>query len=171
MKLGRTPIGLRDPKEVAYYDNRGTVTALYGTGIWPNVGGAMEYSEAAGQWVGSSLDLVKFLGEVDGNVTRPDIVSASTIAQMTAQNFTIWPTSGYHYGLGWEVTPITGGFAYSHTGGADGGDAFMVHRPDGVNAAILFNLTRDVANSANTADAAINLALDRIVTWPIGVVF
>lgn len=169
MKLGRTPVGLRDPKEVSYYDNRGTVTALYGTGIWPDVGGAMEYSEAAGQWIGSSLDLVKFLGEIDGNPTRTDIVSSSTMATMTAQNFTLWPISGYHYGLGLEVNTTTSGTSISHTGGADGGDAYMVRRGDGVSAAVLFNLTRSL--TGNTADAAINQALDRITSWPTGVVF
>ncbi len=168
MKLGRTPLGLRDAKEVAYYDHRGPVTALYGTGLWPDVGGGQEYAEASGQWIASSLDMVKFLNGIDGNALRPDILSSGSLTTMTTRNTALWSTADYYHGMGLFVQATAGGSTWLHTGGQDGGDAYIARRPDGTNIAVLFNLTRDATLSA---DAAISTVLGQISTWPVGVVF
>ena len=53
MKLGFTSLSMRDSREVSYYDHRPPITTILGTGLWPDVAGGMEYSEAAGGWLGS----------------------------------------------------------------------------------------------------------------------
>ena len=53
--------------------------------------------DADGGWIGSTIDLARFLVCVDGSDTKPDIISKSTWNLMTA------PTSesGYTYAKGW----------------------------------------------------------------------
>ncbi len=167
MRYGFTPLGHRFPAEVTYYDHRPTVTGFYGTGAWPDVSGAMEYSEAAGRWLASAVDMVKLLCTVDGQSNRPDLLMPSTIATMWARPpAPIWPATGYYYALGWEATPVTGGNTMSHAGGQDGGDSYFGLRPDGAGIGIVFNLTRGQEPGGQTLEGEVNTVLDHVTTWP-----
>ncbi len=166
MKFGVTPIAQRDPLEVVSYDRRAPITGFYGVGIWPNVGAAQEYAEASGQWIGSSVDLARVLAALDGNTTRPDLLSAPTLATMWSRSTVLFPGSGYYYSLGWENHAVAGGFAREHVGGQDGGDAWFSLFPNGAGVAVQFNLTRGQGNGGSTAEAAIRTAFGSITTWP-----
>jgi len=166
MKFGVTPIAQRDPLEVVSYDRRAPITGFYGVGIWPNVGAAQEYAEASGQWIGSSVDLARVLAALDGNATRPDILSAATVMTMWSRSTVLFPGSGYYYSLGWENHAVAGGFAREHVGGQDGGDAWFSLFPNGAGVAVQFNLTRGQGNGGSTAEAAIRSVFGSITTWP-----
>lgn|GEM_PF-1158512 len=165
MRFGRTPIASRDPLEVVPYDRRASITGFYGVGTWPNVGAAQEYAEASGQWIGSSVDLARVLAAVDGNATRADILSASSLATMWTRP-TTFPGTGYYYALGWESTAVAGGFAREHPGGQDGGDAWVSLFPSNAGIAVQFNLTRGQGNGGGTAEAAIRQVFGSITSWP-----
>jgi len=171
MKLGRTALTDRDPLEVTTYDRRPVVSGYYGVGTWPNVGAAQEYAEASGQWIGTSVDLVRVLAAVDGETTRPDLLSASTLATMWTRSAALFPGTGYFYSLGWENHPATGGFAREHVGGADGGDAWISLLPNAAGIAVQFNLTRGQGNGGGTAAEAMRGVLARVTTWPTGNLF
>ncbi|MDX2263074.1 MAG: serine hydrolase [Gemmatimonadales bacterium] len=166
MKLGVTPLAQRDPLEVTPYDRRAAITGFYGVGLWPNVGAAQEYAEASGQWIGSSMDLARVLAALDGNATRPDLLSAATLTTMWTRPAALFPGSNFYYSLGWENVPVTGGFAREHPGGQDGGDSWISLFPNGAGIAVQFNLTRGQGNGGGTADAAIRGVLGTITNWP-----
>ena len=166
MKLGVTPIAQRDPLEVVPYDRRASTVGFYGVGSWPNVGAAQEYAEAAGQWIGSSMDLARVLAALDGNATRPDLLSAGSLSTMWTRPAVLFPGSGNYYSLGWENTAVTGGFAREHPGGQDGGDSWISLFPNGAGIAVQFNLTRGQGNGGGTAEGAIRSVFGSITTWP-----
>ena len=171
MKFGVTPVAQRDPLEVVPYDRRVPITGFYGVGTWPNVGAAQEYAEASGQWIGSSVDLVRVLAALDGTPTRPDLLSSSTLSTMWTRPPVLFPGAGYFYSLGWENTPVTGGFAREHVGGQDGGDAWMSLFPNGAGIAVQFNLTRGQGTGGGTAEAAIRSVFAGITVWPTSDLF
>lgn len=166
MQLGYTPLAQRDPKEVTAYDPRPPVTTFMGTGRWPDVGATQEYAGPAGQWIASATDMARFLAGVDGLPNHADVLSPATIATMRTRNAAVFPGTGYHYAAGWSLTPLTSGVAMNHSGGQDGGDAYIALRGDGVGLVVLFNRTRN--QNAGVAEAALHQALDRITSWPAG---
>jgi len=166
MKLGVTPVAQRDPLEVTPYDRRPATIGFFGVGSWPNVAAAQEYAEASGQWIGSSMDLARVLAALDGEATRPDLLSSATLTTMWSRPTVLFPGAGNYYSLGWENVAVAGGFAREHPGGADGGDAWVSLSPNGAGIAVLFNLTRGQGNGGGTAEAAIRGVFNSITTWP-----
>jgi len=76
------------PDEVKYYwpgagVNAPLVPSVFpGEGMVPlNYGGFhLEAGDASGGWVSSAIDLLRFVGGVDGRANRPDILSAQLVA-------------------------------------------------------------------------------------------
>lgn len=83
-----------------------------------------------GGWVARPIDLVKYLGKVDGSNTPPDIIKASTHTILT-QDTTLSP----NYGCGWTIS----GDKQRHNGAHGGSRSWLAEIGDGYSLAIIIN--------------------------------
>ncbi len=83
-----------------------------------------------GGWVARPIDLVKYLGKVDGSATPPDIIKASTHAILT-QDTTLSPG----YACGWSVS----GDRQNHNGAHGGSRSWLAEIGGGYSIAIIVN--------------------------------
>jgi CubicO group peptidase (beta-lactamase class C family) len=172
MALGRTPLTSRLSDEARCYSPLGRTTSSFGTGEWCDVVPEMEYTEAAGAWVASATDMLRWLSTVDGLPGgRTEILTAATVGQMTARPSYVAATTTSWTGLCWGVLAEGSGFGLWHSGAVAGGDAYIYRRADGMTIAILGNRTRGLTASALTIDAVLLPALARITTFPSGTAF
>jgi CubicO group peptidase (beta-lactamase class C family) len=170
MVFGRTPLAQRDPLEVTCYDGLAPVTGPFGTGKWCDVMPFQEYAHAAGAWVATASDMARWISVVDGAAGgRPDVLSASTIASMTARPS--YAPTGAYYALGWQVIAEAGGTTWVHSGAQTGGDGYVTKLPNGLVMVILTNLTRGQGAGGGTLDPALNQAVRQITSWPTGTPF
>jgi N-acyl-D-amino-acid deacylase len=98
---------------------------------------------AAGGWSLSAVDLVRILSKLDGSRGKP-YFGKKTFEQMIA----LPPpplkrqANGSHNGLGWPTVYVKGDlYAYFHDGMMHGMRTFMKRNGNGVNWALLFNLS------------------------------
>jgi N-acyl-D-amino-acid deacylase len=150
MRMGRSLLDKRAPKEVRYYASGETAVAVmgprYGMQV-PKPYGPFyfETMDSHGAWIATAEDLVKFSAAFD-NYEKCPLLKPVTIATMFAR-----PTglAGYDekgnpkdefYGCGWRVFPEGDGKgSANHAGALDGTSTLMLHRNDGINMAVLFN--------------------------------
>jgi N-acyl-D-amino-acid deacylase len=94
MRLGRSRLDDRAPGEVTYYANAGeslkqrmVPSVFAGEGKVPLAYGgfAMEVMDAHAGWVGSAIDVARFVTAVDGFPTRQDVLKPQSIAQIAAE--------------------------------------------------------------------------------------
>jgi CubicO group peptidase (beta-lactamase class C family) len=97
----------RKPDEVAYPAANGTF---------------LESLSGAGGWLGSAVDLARFIDGLDPDKPGQHLLKPTTYAQM------ITPGQG-SWGLGVEVFPNG---AWGHTGSLAGARAMAFHQPDGI---------------------------------------
>ncbi len=124
----------RLPREVEYTGNGFTNLSVDNSGVqvpWEYGGFHLEAMSAHGGWVTSSLDLVKLLTAVDGFSSKPDILSAQTIATMTAPS-----SKNNFYAKGWSVNPANN---WWHTGSLDGTASFIARTSNEFTFALLLN--------------------------------
>jgi N-acyl-D-amino-acid deacylase len=116
-----------------------------------------KYSDAAGGWTASAVDLVRLLTALDGSRGKP-LLSDAVFKQMVAlPPEPLKPRdNGTHVGLGWDsvVTP-EGGYGYYKDGSWFGMRGFMKRLPTGVNWVLLFNASMqpDTEDTRLAADA------------------
>jgi N-acyl-D-amino-acid deacylase len=100
---------------------------------------------AAGGWCAPSVSLVRFLTAVDGSRVRP-MLTEKTFLQMLApprQPFK-GRTDGYYNALGWPKALMRDrAFTYVHDGQYHGMRTFMKRSPQGINWALLFNVSME----------------------------
>ncbi len=146
MELGRSLLENRLPGEARYHSFDGlsapSVFPPHATVPLPYGGYHMEAFDAFGAWVGSTVDLLRFLTAVDGRTPRPDILTAASIQAMTARPAVpTWATTPYWVGLGWFVD--TSG-TWWHDGELDGATAFLLRKEsEGLAWVVLCNTRRD----------------------------
>jgi N-acyl-D-amino-acid deacylase len=145
--------------EVHYYDvNEKQETAVTGPGagkdkvplsygVW-----RQETLDAHGGWIASSIDLAKFaaafdlVGEGKEANTRSGLLKPETVRDMLAPHAVMnKPGSdgkgGQDYGYGWMLRADSDGHIVARHGGALACTAStLIHFPDNVNVAVLFNL-------------------------------
>ena len=125
------------PEEVKYYFpgmtsvNAPLVPSVFpGEGLVPlNYGGFyMEGNFASGAWVSSTIDLLRFLGGVDGLANRPDILRADVITQMTSvtNGSTVCGGGACYYAGGWFVRPMAFDAIWWHGGTLPGTTAMLI---------------------------------------------
>jgi N-acyl-D-amino-acid deacylase len=172
MAVGRTPLASRLPDEARCYSPLGRVTGTFGTGEWCDVVAEMEYTDAAGNWVASATDMLRWLSTVDGLPGgRVETLSTATVAQMAARPGYASASATSWTGLCWGVLTEGSGIGLWHTGAVAGGDAYIYRRADGMTIAILGNRTRDLSANAITIDGVLAPVLARITTFPSGTAF
>lgn len=74
----------------------------------------------AGAWCASAAEVCHFVSAIDGDPHYPDIISTSSVDQMTKEG-------DYHFSLGWNTTPIKG--VWSRTGTLSGTSALVLRYP------------------------------------------
>ena len=135
MTLAHNLPSSKAPFEVTYYAPSDVIPkpSIYGTGelVSPSYGGNdIEALGAAGAWLGTAPDLIRFLLAVDGFDTRPDILSSWSIGLMTDTRKGLAPA-------GWKTTMDNG--TWWRTGSFPGSAGMMKRQQDGTAWVVLLN--------------------------------
>jgi N-acyl-D-amino-acid deacylase len=172
-KQGKSRMSGALPDEVKYYMagsglNWPMVQSVFpGEGVEPlNYGGFyLEAGDASGAWVSSTIDLLRFLGGVDGRANRPDILSRDIVAQMTGSGPDQCTGGACYYAFGWWVRPVESDATWWHGGDLPGTKSFLVRSYYNVSWVALFNA--GAPNSLTTElDVALWSALSGITSFP-----
>jgi uncharacterized protein (TIGR03437 family) len=190
MRQGRTPLSLRMPGEVRYYDYPGAPLV---DSLMPGVSGkvtepysgmvAMESIDSAGGWIASPIDLVRIFTMLDG-WGAPAVLTPESVQQMITPVFTI-PGVGadagkpLSVGLGIGVESTGPDALWAHGGGTFGTLSFACRMGHGWAWAVIFNsATRDSLYSSNGApefDSVLKQIFTKdafeSVAWPEGDLF
>ena len=181
MRIGRTLLEHRAPREVRYYDERQrTGQSVFAKNLGKRVPapyGAwyLEAMDSHGAWIASATDLVRFAAALD-QPDRSPLLKPASIKQMFARPAGLL---GYdekqqpkvvYYGCGWSVRTLPGKSTVNtwHTGSLDGTSTILVRRHDGLNWAVLFN-TRNGTNNhrlSTMIDGRVHRAADAVQQWP-----
>lgn len=135
MTLAHNLPSQKAPFEVTYYAPSDVIAkpSIYGTGelVSPSYGGNdIEALGAAGAWLGTAPDLMRFLLAVDGFDTRPDLLSSWSIGLMTDNGKGLAPA-------GWKTTLYNG--TWWRTGSFPGSAGMMKRQQDGTSWVVLLN--------------------------------
>lgn len=180
MQLGRAWKEDLAREEVRYYDSskRETVAVCgskLGTKVSQVYGGEnFEAYEAHGGWIGSAIDLVRFISAFD-QVHHPKLIKAETLHTMWGRPAGLAgheadgkPKDAY-YACGWNVRPVgdNGGLNASHNGLIAGTSTLLVRRHDGLNWAVLFNTESNFEGKtlSGLMDPLVHQAADAISKW------
>jgi CubicO group peptidase (beta-lactamase class C family) len=117
MQIAGNTVGERKPGEVLYY-----VGDPYGLNV--------SRMDAHGGWIGSAVDLLRFVVHVDGFPGKPDILTAASISTMTTGS-----AANPGYAKGWGVN----GGTWDHNGSLDGTATVMHRQADGFCWVVLTN--------------------------------
>ena len=164
MHLGRTDLINQLPMEVNYYNNyNSTVSSIYGVagGVPGAYGGyCMENMGAASGWVASAEDMCLWLAAVDGFSSKPDILEASTIAQMST------PSTQYNgFGMAFYLNSFDNNwFHYESLPSTCDGE--LARRGDEISGVILLNTKANVGNVQGAINDILYALPSVITTWP-----
>jgi CubicO group peptidase (beta-lactamase class C family) len=164
------------PEEVKYYwpglgVNAPLVPSVFpGEGLVPaNYGGFhLEAMFASGAWVSSTVDLLRFLGGVDGRADRPDILPSDIITQMTSASngATVCGGGACYYAGGWFVRPMAFDATWWHGGTLDGSTGMLIRTSHNFTLAGLFNTRSLTANLEQELYDALWDGLDGVTALP-----
>jgi CubicO group peptidase (beta-lactamase class C family) len=166
------------PEEVKYYSPPSSSVIAYlvpsvfaGEGLVPITYGGYhhEAGDASGAWVSSPIDLLRLVGGIDGRPTRPDILSAALIGEMTGSGASFGCGAGTcHYGAGWFVRQTQGDANWWHGGSMPGATAMLVRTYNNVVWIGLFNgrVVTPTVNSESELDAALWNAFAGVTSFP-----
>ncbi|NJO03159.1 MAG: beta-lactamase family protein [Bacteroidia bacterium] len=166
MRLGKTRRQDKVAHESVYYTpaNAPQNISCFGTGDSTSrayEGTYMEGLEAAGGWIASVVDLMRFLVAIDGFPTKPDILSPASINEMT---YTAGDSTG-HLLLGWKGADAekwwrTGSLAATHI--------TLVRKHNGISYVFVTNTgTWRGPYFSYEIEAMMERALRRVRSWPL----
>jgi CubicO group peptidase (beta-lactamase class C family) len=162
--MGRNLREDKYPNEVVYYEqkNAGRVVSVYDSEklVTRTYGGNdIELLGAAGGWVATAPDLIKFLSLIDGDDKIPDILSSETLYMMTSPSFTKGHT------IGWSGTDGRGN--WWRTGTFAGTSAVVMRQNNGFNWVVLTNTsTWKGTRLSREVNREIQASLNEIEFWP-----
>ncbi len=170
MGIHRAALGTREPHYPAGWVHRYDGELHHLPPLPPRAVGA------AGGWVTSGVELIRFLSALDGT-RRPPFLEPAMMRQMLAPPPPpVEPRkNGSHFGLGWDTVRTTPkGPSYAKNGRLEGIRSFIGHMPGNVDWAVLFNGGHDPENGPDEdADAGdkITRAIRSTNNWPDGDLF
>jgi CubicO group peptidase (beta-lactamase class C family) len=188
MRLGRSLIEDRAPREVRYYDEKGRMSrgvvgyAAERAVPLPYGVDAIEAMDAHGGWIASAVDMVRFCSTFDDPGTfrllRPASI-ATMLGRPPGAAGHVRARAGdvpknHYYGCGWDVRPQEhGAYTFWHTGALPGTSTLMVHRFDGFDWVVLCNTRSSVVGNdiAGLIDPEMHAIVDRVTLWPRGNLF
>lgn len=140
-------------------DSGATVPAPYGTF-------SMRLMDANGGWIASAVDLVRWASAFDaaGSVLNSTSISRTFAVPEVGVN-----SSGWYYGLGWAVRPVSGGTGRNtwHTGSLPGTYTLLVRTYNGRSWAALFNQRDDASGLTYPGiDSLLWNAANAVTSWP-----
>ncbi len=147
MDIGGDTESERLPNEVKYYDSSFSPYLM-----------KVRRMDAHGGWVASAVDLARLLVRVNGFTNKPDILTASTISQMTTPS-----KVNANYACGWQVNSVNN---WWHTGGLPGESAEWIRTNGNIGWVILVNQRSNDANYYNDLDATFWKGISGITQWP-----
>jgi CubicO group peptidase (beta-lactamase class C family) len=164
MHIGRSTYYNKFPNEVKYHEPAGSsmVHAFDGSGrmVPASYGGNhIELLAAAGGWVASAPEMVRFLSAIDGMPGLQDILSDSSLKSMSN------PKVAGKGLYGWRGTDRSG--TVWRTGSLSGTTAFVMSMDNGMNWVVLINSSSYQRNRIhNTLYKTIFAASKRVTEWP-----
>jgi CubicO group peptidase (beta-lactamase class C family) len=164
MHIGKSLYHEKFPNEVHYYEPAGSSMCLAFDGSGRMVpksygGNNIELLGAAGGWVASAPELVKFISAIDGFENIPDFLADTTVSLMTDPEL-----SGKGL-FGWRGADRHG--TWWRTGTLSGSLAFIIRMENGLNWVVLLNgsgYTRQRLH--NKLSRTIFAASYRVKNWP-----
>src|SRR5262249_24434268 len=105
-----------------------------------------KYSDAAGGWVFSAVDVVRLLTALDGSRGKPLLNEKTFKRMIELPPAPLQPRdNGPHVGLGWDSVILKDKeYGYCKDGSWVGMRAFMKRLPEGVNWVLLFNASMNM---------------------------
>ena len=172
MRVGGTRLEERLDDEVRYYPRHGQDPAWSvfpdgpGRVPWPYGGFYLKGQDAPGGWVGSAVDLVRFVTALDGS-KYPTVLEPETVDLMLSRPRPQLRDTPYYYGLGWSVRPVGDAKTWWHVGSQPGTTALIVRAHHGLTWAALFNLRPQNRQEAQSElDQLLWRATREVTTWP-----
>lgn len=147
----------RKNKEVVYYAQGGEIPAMYNEPVPRN--------DAAMGWITTPTDILRVISAADSSITRPDILSSSTLTAMRT------PSAANQYyacGMYVENDPVAGGSIWYHFGSLPGTQAVWFRMTNGWSACFVVN-TRYAASWSGSQNAFTQMLLDIVadntISW------
>ena len=134
-------------------------------------GGRNPIGPPAGSWIGSAVDMARFLTALDGSRGAPLLVPR-VYREMLAPPPPplVSRKNGSHFGLGWDVVlPGPDGHRFSKNGGVPGIHAYIEHLPGGVDWVVLLNGGEHEAGKPSPLSFCtqhVREAIGRVKHWP-----
>lgn len=171
IEVGRSFPADRPDDEVSYHHPGppGPVPAIppaEGRVALPDGGFRLELMAAHGGLIATPADLLRFLTAVDGEASRPDVLSPATVRRMTAPPEGVRPDSAY-YAMGWNVRPPTGDAPATWWHGGDlPGTAALLMRSGPTAWAFVINRSPWGREAHGTIRRALERAARAVTSWP-----
>lgn len=132
MRFGKTLRHDKAPNEAMYYDldNASLVRSVFDgetSDTFPYAGRDYAGWGAAGAWIASPVEVVRFVNHVDG-LRRPALLRSSSVKKMLQKNAVSERKTGFWYGLGWRVQDKKVGQHWYHDGASNSGAAAIMMR-------------------------------------------
>jgi N-acyl-D-amino-acid deacylase len=174
MHLGATREADLHEDEVRYLSRATVKSPFPGEGEVPRpygVGVLDEALDADGGWVGSSVDLLRFVRGIDGRDGVPDVLDEGTRETMTERpDVSQWQGANQYYGAGWFVIPGQNEPSLWHNGSLPGSYGFLIrYGDDDRTLAALFNGRSPDAQVRQfnvRAQQTFMGAYDSVSSWP-----
>lgn len=148
MEIGGNTLADRKSGEVLYNGQAGENPYIYN----------VERMDSHGGWIATATDLARFMVQVDGFTTKPDILQPATITTMTTRSV---PSS--NYACGWGVNNAN---HWWHNGSLPGTGTEIIRAANGFTWTILANSRSTNSNFANEMDGLLwPIILDAATPW------
>lgn len=182
MRLGCSLREACAPDEVCYYHHTPDELAncvfpdVEDRVPWPYGGFYLEAMDSHGGWIGSAIDLLRFVTAVDGSRGEP-LLAPESLAAMTARPAPpVAVDKPTYYGLGWNIRPVGDDANWWHGGSLPGTMTLLVRtssrsenrgRLDGLAWAALFNLRpHEREKFREVLDKQLWHAAREVTEWP-----
>lgn len=171
MQIGATRRANLLDDEVYYHGTQRVESPYPEVGEVPRPYGAttLRMVDAPGGWVGSTVDLARFVQTLDGRGDMPAVLSSDTIATMTERpDISQWQGTDQFYASGWFVSVGRGAPSLWHNGSLPGSFGFVFHDSDqNRTLAALFNARPQQFQQFNrSAQQTLLRAMQATQNWP-----
>jgi N-acyl-D-amino-acid deacylase len=163
MSIAGTRPADRVAGEAVYYDSASAplmTSVLPGEGQVPRPYGWTHLAaiDAAGGWMGSAVDLARFVTALDGSRGGPLLAAPWLDEMMARPDLPEWAGAASWFGLGMQVQPTSAGPIWHHGGSMPGTSAELLRAPGGWAIALLFNTRPDDAEVGRFEQELVDLA-------------
>ena len=161
MHIGKNLLSEKLEREGEYVGGEGNSLSVYGDGSsmpWEYGGMNLNAMSGHGGWIATARDMLTLLNAVDGFTTKPDLLTAPTVATMVSPS-----VNNANYAKGWAVNTYNN---WWHTGAVPGTASQQVRSSNGYTWVIIMNHRY---NSNNFWTALDNLGWNIISatsSWP-----